>query len=168
MLCTYLRSDFLTSTSEQVGTISDRECALWIVLVEKPRGLALPRIVFWMPYIVIDTSIGMATGREIWGFRKEIGPVTIPSAEQDPARFVAQATIFRTLQTDTRGRVEPLIRVERDAPLGQDDLEEVERFEQLEFSATDAPLLACEAVHTSRPIGEILRDSGDSQQHHAV
>ncbi len=118
VLCTYLRSDFLTSTSEQVGTISDRECALWIVLVEKPRGLALPRIVFWMPYIVIDTSIGMATGREIWGFRKEIGPVTIPSAEQDPARFVAQATIFRTLQTDTRGRVEPLIRVERDAPLG--------------------------------------------------
>ena len=93
VLCTYLRSDFLTSTSEQVGTISDRECALWIVLVEKPRGLALPRIVFWMPYIVIDTSIGMATGREIWGFRKEIGPVTIPSAEQDPARFVAQDVV---------------------------------------------------------------------------
>ena len=118
VLCTYLRSDFLTSTSEQVGTISDRECALWIMLVEKPRGLALPRIVFWMPYVVIDTSIGMATGREIWGFRKEIGPVTIPSAEQDPARFVAQATLFRTLQTHTRGHVEPLIRVERDAPLG--------------------------------------------------
>jgi uncharacterized protein with NAD-binding domain and iron-sulfur cluster len=117
-LCTYLRSDFMTSTSEQIGTISDRECGLWIPLLEKRRGLSLPRLVFWMPYVFIDNSIGMATGREIWGFRKEIGPVTIPAGEQDPARFIAQATIFRTLQTHTRGHVEPLVRVERDVPLG--------------------------------------------------
>ena len=118
VLCTYLRSDSLTSTAEEVGTISDRECALWIVLVERPRGRARPRLVFWMPYIIIDTSIGMATGREIWGFRKEVGAVHVPAADQDPARFVGEATIFRTLQTLTRGRQEPLIRVERDAPLG--------------------------------------------------
>ena len=118
VLCTYLRSDALTSTAEEVGTISDRECALWIVLVERPRGAARPRLVFWMPYIIIDTSIGMATGREIWGFRKEVGAVRVPAADQDPARFVGEATIFRTLQTLTRGRQEPLIRVERDAPLG--------------------------------------------------
>lgn len=118
VLCTYLRSDFLTSTSEEVGTIADRECGLWMVLLEKPRGLAPPRLVFWMPYIVIDSSIGMATGREIWGFRKEVGALTIPGAADDPARFVAQATIFRTLSTHTRGRLEPLIRVERETPPG--------------------------------------------------
>lgn len=105
----------LTSLSQQVGTLPDRECGFCVPLVRlHPRG---PKLVFWLPYIVIDSSVGMVTGREIWGFPKEIGTHVFP-AEGDPARFVVSATLFPRLARETQGVLAPLVTIERPGVMG--------------------------------------------------
>lgn len=105
----------LTSLSQIVGTIPDRECGFCIPLLRlSPRG---PKLVFWIPYLFIDSSIGMVTGREIWGFPKEIGTFVFPGPT-DPARFVVSATIFPRLSPTTQGTLSPLVQVERPGVYG--------------------------------------------------
>ncbi len=82
----------MTSGGAEVGWLPDRECAVWIAL--KSAG----KVLFWMPYIVVDTSIAMVTGREVWGFAKEVGRVAIA-----PTAWTAFATTFNPLSSATQG-----------------------------------------------------------------
>ncbi len=113
-MLSFLKAQKLFSGAEPIGWLPDGECAFWLPLVAWGEGL-LPRLTFWMPYIVIDSCSGMVTGRDVWGFLKETGTVDGPSIAQPDAPFVATATIFEKLAFDTPGKVAPLVRVERGA-----------------------------------------------------
>lgn len=112
MLISMLDADRLTTPTQEVGYVPDQECGLWIPLIVWPSG-GLPRIVFWMPYIFINSSAGMCTGREVWGYPKEISSFVIPRHPDTADAFVVNATIFRTLDTRTLGTFEPIIRIAR-------------------------------------------------------
>jgi hypothetical protein len=93
-----------TSSAEpNVGWLPGREWAIWIpVLVQ--QGDALPRPYLWAPYICIDYTIGLVTGRETWGWPKSLGRIVMPEVDTEhPARFDTHTTIFRTLSPDTPG-----------------------------------------------------------------
>ncbi len=111
MLISMLDADRLTTPSEQVGYVPDQECGLWIPLVVW-SGI-IPRIVFWMPYVFINSSAGMCTGREVWGYPKEISSFVIPRHPDTADEFLVNATIFRTLDTRTMGTFEPILRISR-------------------------------------------------------
>jgi hypothetical protein len=117
MLVTFMDA-LVGSSAEPIGQVASRECALWIVLHEHVPGSTLPRLRYWMPTIFIDSSIGMATGREVWGFRKEMAAVRIPGASDPRARFVAEPTLFREFGATVRARTESLLVIEQDGPLG--------------------------------------------------
>ncbi|AFE07119.1 hypothetical protein COCOR_06776 [Corallococcus coralloides DSM 2259] len=101
----------LTSGGEAVGWVEDRECAFWVLLEARTGANGPPRYVGWMPYIIIDNFEGMATGREVWGYRKGLGQVVLPSVPQGPYDFAASTCIFPVLSPDTQGRVSTLIRL---------------------------------------------------------
>lgn len=88
----------LGTTGAPVGTLPDRECAVWMVLQEGSRRL------FWMPYIVVDTSIAMVTGRETWGFQKELGRVTVAASD-----WAAYGTVFDPMAATTPGTERELL-----------------------------------------------------------
>ena len=112
MLISILDADRLTTPSELVGYVPDQECGLWIPLVV--WGKHLPkRIVFWMPYIFINSSAGMCTGREVWGYPKEISSFVVPRDPRTADAFIVNATIFRNFGKQTLGTFEPLIRIQR-------------------------------------------------------
>ena len=109
----------LTSIPEAIGWIPDHEAALWVPLLGTTgaeRGN--PRVVWWNPYLVLDNGVGTLTGREVWGFRKEIGSVSMPAESSDPMRFEARALVYDPLSRDTMGRQEVLLAVERDGERG--------------------------------------------------
>jgi hypothetical protein len=114
-MLSFLKAQKLFSGGEAIGWLPDGECAFWLPLVAWGEGI-LPRLTFWMPYIVIDSCSGMVTGRDVWGFLKETGTVDGPSITQPDAPFVATATIFEKLAFDTPGKIAPLVSVERGAP----------------------------------------------------
>lgn len=97
----------MTSGGASVGWLPDKECAIWIGLKSGGRRL------FWMPYIVVDTSIAMVTGREIWGFAKELGRMQL-----SPTSWTAFATTFDPLDTTTEGAEGAVVVAREVAPAG--------------------------------------------------
>jgi hypothetical protein len=101
-----------TSQTDAIGWTPGRECALWVPLLETGRSGRLPRIVFWTPYIFIDYTIGMLTGREVWGWSKVGARITLPQDSPTNApTFSCATTIFETLSPTTRGVTVPLVTV---------------------------------------------------------
>ncbi len=106
-----------TSGTDIVGWLPGRETALWMVLLESHPGDPFKdRLVFWAPYIFISYTIGMVTGREIWGWPKALATITV--AGDDPADpvFACETTYFPTLSADTRGVDGTLFKVTSDVP----------------------------------------------------
>ena len=107
---TFLHVDHLTSDVQVMGWTTDNECGVWIPLLA--RGGGIDRIVIWMPYIVIDWTEGMVTGREVLGYRKTMGTVTIPRSAADDMHFCVDTTVFPVFARDTRQVKETLLRVD--------------------------------------------------------
>ena len=116
-LLTFLLAEHCTSASETVGWLSDREAAFWLLLVEK-RANGAARLVYWIPYLLIDAMSGMVTGREVWGYRKSLGTIDLPTMPADPARFIASTTVFNTFSAATKGENAARVTVRRDGAIG--------------------------------------------------
>lgn len=108
-LATFMDYAKCTSSIDQIGWVPGRECALWVPLVEFDAGL--PRMVMWSPYIYIDYTIGMLTGREVWGWSKVHGRIAMPWDPGAAPEFSCSTLMFPTLRPQTRGEFGPLFKV---------------------------------------------------------
>jgi len=116
-LLTFVDIERGTAATEAVGWLPGRECALWIPLLET-RFLALKtRPVMWCPYIFINYGIGMATGREVWGWSKALGDIEFPAPASAAPEFSLSTVIFRTFDATKPGGPETLLKLTGDAPL---------------------------------------------------
>ena len=112
-----------TTTAEAVGWLPGRECALWIPLLEATLPTLThpipppPRIVMWSPYIFISYAIGMATGREVWGWSKALANITFPGSGAMAPEFTVSTVVFRELDATKPGGEEMLIKITGNAPL---------------------------------------------------
>jgi uncharacterized protein with NAD-binding domain and iron-sulfur cluster len=109
VLVLFLDAPELTSTTETMGYIPDQECALCVPVVR--MTVEGPKAAFWMPYLFINSSLGMVTGREVWGFQKEISTLEFPAPGAPSSRFAASATIFPKLAPQTPGELRPLVTI---------------------------------------------------------
>jgi hypothetical protein len=101
-----------TSGVDIVGWLPGRECALWVPLLEYRSDDPLPsRLVFWSPYIFISYTIGMVTGREVWGWPKVLADISVPGDNPAASAFTCATTYFPTLAATTQGVTGPLLQV---------------------------------------------------------
>jgi hypothetical protein len=107
-----------TSSAEAVGWLPGRECALWIPLIET-RLFPIPalRLVMWSPYIFISYAIGMATGREVWGWSKALADIAFPAPASASPQFTVDTVVFRELDATKPGEDATLLTVTGDGPL---------------------------------------------------
>lgn len=117
-MVTFMGIERCTSGTDAIGWEPGRECALWVPLIETDLATRKHRFVLWTPYIFIDYTIGMLTGREVWGWPKVGGRITLAGDDPSgPASFCCETTLLETLAPATRTRVAPLLTVTGDAPL---------------------------------------------------
>jgi hypothetical protein len=103
-----------TSSVDNIGWLPGRECAIWIPLLERETDNPFHlRPVLWAPYVFIDYTIGMLTGREVWGWPKVAATIAV-----DPD-FVCSTTFFRTFDSTARGSTGPLYRIRRQGARAQ-------------------------------------------------
>jgi hypothetical protein len=120
VIIVFLRAPKHMTTVQPIGYIDDREFTVWIPLFARTRGKPdADRITFWMPYIVISSHEGMATGREIWGFRKTLGTTEVPADATSTARFSSIARVFDPMSYQTLGQWKPVIEVWKSGPMGE-------------------------------------------------
>ncbi len=104
----------------EMGFSADQECSFWIPLLYRNNdGFLGWEFAFWMPYVIVDTAVAMATGYEVWGFFKEIGKIHIPRGTQGPTNWGADAMLFQSLNPETKGDVERLVTVSKESDLRQ-------------------------------------------------
>lgn len=114
----------LTSPEGPSGWTPNYEAVVGYPVAMKQRGLLHPSHFFhWLPYVFIDNSRGMCTGRESWGYPKEIAQIGIPPLSSEATAWSVSPLIFRTFAPETEGRMETLIDVRRiDPPSAHESL----------------------------------------------
>ena len=101
-----------TSGTDVVGWLPGRECAIWVPLIEEHPGDPLrTRLVMWAPYIFISYTIGMVTGREIWGWPKVLADIAVSADDPANPQFSCTTTYFPTLAATTQGLNGTLFRI---------------------------------------------------------
>src|SRR5262249_41784611 len=100
VLVSMLRARKLVSTSLPYRWVAEQECAAWVLLAATTQDgnqTRMERLVWWMPYVWVDTTVAMVTGRDVWGFPKDIGWFELPAADTDPGRYVVSTRIYPQL-----------------------------------------------------------------------
>lgn len=115
----YFDATHCTSSSEVIGYLPDRECAFLIPLLQWREGELLPKLKFWVPYLLIDRMAGMVTGREVWGYRKALGEMVVPLDPDHPAYFSGSTMLFKTLSPQTEGKWEKLVQIQGGSKRGE-------------------------------------------------
>jgi len=114
----FFHTDRITS-EDKIGNETANETGFIVPLVEKQSGTLVPeKIVLWPAYAFIDSPIGMASGREIWGFNKTIGDTTILSPQR-PLEFKLNTVTFTTLADATPKTDADLLKVNSTIPIRQ-------------------------------------------------
>ncbi|MEJ8852540.1 acetoacetate decarboxylase family protein [Variovorax rhizosphaerae] len=111
-MISFMTIDRCTSQVDAIGWEPGRECALWIPLLETNHARGMLRIVLWTPYIFINYTIGMLTGRDVWGWPKVWARIDVPAdSPQAPGAFTCSTTVFETLNANTQAQISPLLTV---------------------------------------------------------
>ena len=171
-ILSFVDVDRCRSLTEDIGWTSGRECGIWTPLWEHPADGGLGRLVMWAPYVFINYSLGLITGREVWGWPK-FGATLGMSRDQpeQPANYTCRTMIFRDFGHDVMGKEETLIEVRGPhpspvphTPWGEISHGLVSIAEHLSEEALDAALRA----HLIEPVLPIValkqfRDSADPE-----
>lgn len=119
-LLTFLDIAKCTSGTDTLGWLPGRECAIWVPLIElHANNPFATRLVLWSPYIFINYTIGMVTGREIWGWPKVLAKISVASDTPATPQFACSTTYFPTMSATTQGVDDLLYRIVQTAPASQ-------------------------------------------------
>lgn len=98
------------------GYVPEYCWTVWVplLLVKEELGLHVAqRLVMSPAFIEVDNEWSLVAGREVYGFPKNQGPITIPLADEDPALFSNSSLVFKKFGADTKAQTEELMRIER-------------------------------------------------------
>ncbi len=95
------------------GWMSERDVAFWVPLwAGRHVGpLFVPeRLVYFLPYVFVDNGAAVATGREIFGFPKELGDLRFAG---DPGAdgFSVDTLVIREYGFESRGEIARLLEI---------------------------------------------------------
>ena len=110
-------ADMLISSMDerdsQVGYMPETEVGFWILTVamRSVQGTYVPDHIAWfLPYLIVDNSYAIATGREVYGFNKLSGQFNKPQHIYQP-EFDVDVFGFKKFGPTVKGKNGTLIRV---------------------------------------------------------
>ena len=158
---TFFRMNHLASTipaDAAQGYFSETELNVTLLLAAgKMIGpIFVPhRLVWHMPYLWVNSNVAMIAGRDVYGFPKQYGDVSMPLAEGQPALFSAAGEVLHNFSPQTESCVRTIVSARR---TDADTLEFQSPFESVETAAAE---FLREAVRIHDPLlfaGSALAD----------
>jgi hypothetical protein len=108
-------ADMLVSSRDerdsQVGLIPETEIGFWILTVAMKKtqaGYVPSHLAWFIPYLFVDEGSSIATGREVFGFNKQLAEVQKPTRLQKP-EFSAHVLGFKEFGADKIAQREQLL-----------------------------------------------------------
>ena len=105
---------------KNVGWLPEKTLTLWVPIVVTDSELGLQvaqRLVVFAPYIVVDNPWSMTSGREIYGFPKDEGPISIPRPDEPVRHFSAETLVLKHYDGKEAQDL-PILTMERTAEAG--------------------------------------------------
>ncbi len=110
------------SPHDALGSTKEGSCTVWVITARRgPSGLELR---FFVPYIVVDNPWSMAAGREVYGFPKSLGTLSLSGPMDRVEAIAASSWAVARPSPDAVAVEQPLVSVRRvpdgpaDSPLG--------------------------------------------------
>ncbi len=135
VLFCFLKMQRLQSESapdDAKGAIRESELNVAIPLLMRAPGELLPRLVFYMPYLWVDSGAALIAGREIYGFPKQLATIRMPAALDEPAEFSVEGEVFTHFERGkmaTRGTIARVHRLDARPAAGHGSIRD--RLEEL-------------------------------------
>jgi hypothetical protein len=104
----------------ELGWMSEIDVAFWVpVAVLEPEDHDADEwdvvdVAWFLPYLWVDNAWAMASGREIYGFPKEIGQFSIPTSRGQQGAFAVSTMVLDRHHPTTRAQVRELLEVRRE------------------------------------------------------
>src|SRR6185369_11692054 len=105
---------------KNVGWLPEKTLTLWVPMVVTDSELGLQvaqRLVVFAPYIVVDNPWSMTSGREIYGFPKDEGQISIPRPDEPVRHFSAETLVLKHYDGKEAQDL-PILTMERTAEAG--------------------------------------------------
>jgi|GEM_PF-689301 len=102
----------LGEPSKDRGWLPEKEVGIWFPVIatkQVARLELLERFLIFPFYMFLDSGHALVSGREIYGFPKEIADVNLPESVEKATKFSMDATVFKTFSPQTEGKLETLI-----------------------------------------------------------
>jgi hypothetical protein len=111
IMVTFARIERLASgdpVDEQLGYMEEREVTVWCLAADATAG---GRLVWYLPYVFTDTGQTVATGREVYGYPKQIGvfDADYPDRLVSGGDTIVQALAIDPFGPDSEATLRPMI-----------------------------------------------------------
>ncbi len=148
------RATSLDPRDRERGWLPEIDVAFWVpvaVLRQDDGDWDIADVAWFLPYLWVDNAWAMATGREIYGFPKEIGEFSIPVSRGGQGAYSVSTLVLDKHRPATRAQFRQVLEIRRedgfpDQPdLGRTYRDAVDAFGEvfkLLFGAGDAIRLA--------------------------
>ncbi|MBD2683571.1 MULTISPECIES: hypothetical protein [Nostoc] len=106
----------LNQKDREMGWMPEIDVSFWILTIAMKRvaGVMIPdRLVWFMPYLFVDSGYAMAGGREIYGYHKMIGQFNIPKLTENAALIKVDTIAFEHFHPDAKAKMQCLFEVRR-------------------------------------------------------
>jgi uncharacterized protein with NAD-binding domain and iron-sulfur cluster len=100
----------------QMGWSSERDVSFWVPLLGLKRlgSVWLPdRLVWFLPYVIVDHPWACAIGREIYGFPKAMGAIQFPMSPSQFNALTVNTLVLDPFDPTTQTESRPLVQIER-------------------------------------------------------
>ena len=104
---TSLRST--TPPYSDMGWFEENEIAFWMLVIDKENK----RMYWTLPYIWVDNDYAFAMGRELYGFQKGIGTITLAKDPEDANNFAIDTLVLKKYSPQTKGEIIRLVQVNK-------------------------------------------------------
>jgi hypothetical protein len=96
-----------TPPFSEMGWFAENEIAFWIMVIDK-----VAKKMYWMlPYIWVDNDYAFAMGRELYGFFKGIGTITLPESPDQASLFAVDTLALKKYAPESKGEVVRLVQI---------------------------------------------------------
>ncbi len=106
----------LTEPDSGYGYTPETDVAFWMLVGrghESGGSWHLDALLWFLPYVFVDVPMTMATGREVYGYPKELAYLTWPAGPNDALVLRAETMVLPVYSPDTKLVRAPIIEVKR-------------------------------------------------------
>lgn len=113
LVCADMLVSSLDERDAQVGLIPEREVGLWMLTLAQQKtalGYAPHHLAWFLPSLYVDEGSAIATGREVYGFNKQLASIT-KSPDPQISEFSVDVMGFQSFGPDVVAQKQRLLRV---------------------------------------------------------